>query len=141
ADVLVRRMVADTGTGEALPLLAYTLAQLAAGGRRGGSLSAQRYDGIGGGAGALSTEGGKAVDAGRQRSGRSAGEVIAGLLRLVTVDEAGRPTRRRVAYAELPEPVRVELAAFVDRRLLTTDEVDGVVSVGVAHEAFLAAWP
>ena len=45
-----------------------------------------------------------------------------GLLRLVTVDEDGRPTRWRVASAELPEPVRAELAAFVGRRLLTTDE-------------------
>jgi hypothetical protein len=140
-DVLVRRMVADTGTGAALPLLAYALAQLAAGVRRGGTLSAQRYDGIGGVAGALSAQADKALAAAREKSGRSAAEVIAGLLRLVTVDETGRPTRRRVAYADLPEPVRVELAAFVDRRLLATDEADGVVSIGVAHEAFLAAWP
>src|SRR5262249_50460241 len=33
------------------------------------------------------------------------------------------------------------LDAFVDRRLLTTGEMGGGGSVGVAHEAFLKAWP
>jgi hypothetical protein len=56
------------------------------------------------------------------------------------MDETGRPTRRRVAYATLPDPVRDELAAFVDRHLLITDDVDGVISIGVTHEAFLTAW-
>ena len=34
-----------------------------------------------------------------------------------------------------------ELDAFVARRLVTTDLDDGQVVVGVAHEAFLSAWP
>jgi Novel STAND NTPase 1/TIR domain/WD domain, G-beta repeat len=140
-DTLVARMVADTGTGEALPLLAFALEQLAVDVGRGGWLSQQRYDQIGGVAGALSSHADAALVDARRRSGRGAGDVVAGLLRLVTVDETGRPTRRRVAYAELPDPVRAELAAFVGWRLLTTGEVGGVASVGVAHEAFLAAWP
>ena len=61
-------------------------------------------------------------------------------MRLVTVDEQGRPTRWRVRRDELP-PVVAELDAFVARRLLTTDLEDGQVIVGVAHEAFLSAWP
>jgi Novel STAND NTPase 1 len=64
----------------------------------------------------------------------------AGLLRLVTVDEQGRPTRWRVPRDELPEPVIRELDAFVERRLVTTDTDNGAVVVGVAHEAFLSAW-
>ena len=36
---LVARLVTDTDTGEALPLLAFTLAQLAEGVGRGGQLS------------------------------------------------------------------------------------------------------
>ena len=63
------------------------------------------------------------------------------MLRLVTVDEQGRPTRWRVRRDELPDPVAAELDAFVARRLLTTDLDDGHVVVGVAHEAFLSAWP
>ncbi len=46
---LVGRMVADTGGGEALPLLAFTLARLApAGLPRGSELTAERYDQLGG---------------------------------------------------------------------------------------------
>ena len=46
-DDLVTRLVADTGGGEALPLLAYTLAQLADGVSRGGRLSTARYEQLG----------------------------------------------------------------------------------------------
>jgi Novel STAND NTPase 1/TIR domain len=140
-DALVARMVADTGTGEALPLLAYALEQVAAGVARGGRLTSERYDQIGGVAAALSAQADAALADARTRTGRGDDEVIAGLLRLVTVDDTGRPARRRVAHGELPDPVRVELAAFVDRRLLATDEVDGVASVGVTHEALFTAWP
>jgi hypothetical protein len=45
---LVMRLVADTDRGEALPLLAYTLAQLADGVGHGGRLSADRYAQLGG---------------------------------------------------------------------------------------------
>ena len=45
---LVARLVADTEGGEALPLLAYTLAQLAHGVGRGGRLLASRYEQLGG---------------------------------------------------------------------------------------------
>ncbi|MGH3806233.1 MAG: hypothetical protein ACRDRU_06285 [Pseudonocardiaceae bacterium] len=41
------RLVADTNSGEALPLLAFTLAQLADGVGRGERLSQQRYDQLG----------------------------------------------------------------------------------------------
>src|SRR3954449_12503595 len=44
---LVARLVDDTGGGEALPLLAYTLAQLAEGVARGGRLSSGRYEQLG----------------------------------------------------------------------------------------------
>ncbi|HVE95728.1 MAG TPA: AAA family ATPase [Pseudonocardiaceae bacterium] len=50
-DDLVARLVADTDSGEALPLLAFTLSQLADGIHRGGQLSQQRYDQLGGGPG------------------------------------------------------------------------------------------
>jgi Novel STAND NTPase 1 len=111
-EALVRRMVADTGTGEALPLLAYALQQLAVGVRRAGSLSAQRYDAVGGVTGALTAQADAALATARDRGGRGTDEVIAGVLPLVTVDEAGRPTRRRVALSDLPDRVRAELGAL-----------------------------
>jgi len=138
---LVACLVGNTDSGEALPLLAFTLAQLAEGISRGGQLSQRRYDQLGGVRGALTRQADAALADASAAGGRGRREVIAGLLRLVTVDEQGRPTRWRVPRDELPEPVIRELDAFVRRRLLTTDTDQGRVVIGVAHEAFLSAWP
>jgi energy-coupling factor transporter ATP-binding protein EcfA2 len=138
---LVARLVTDTDSGEALPLLAFTLAQLANGITRGGQLSSQRYKELGGVQGALARQADEALTEATAASGRRREEIIAGLLRLVTVDEQGRPTRWRVARDKLSEPVIRELNAFVQRRLITTDTDDSSVVVGVVHEAFLSAWP
>ncbi|MGH4019303.1 MAG: TIR domain-containing protein [Pseudonocardiaceae bacterium] len=138
---LVARLVDDTDTGEALPLLAFTLAQLTDGIRRGGRLSTGRYEQIGGVQGALTRQADDALAEAIGTGDRNREDVIAGLLRLVTVDEQGRPTRWRVNRADLPTQVVTELDAFVARRLLTTDTDNGTVVIGVAHEAFLSAWP
>ncbi|MGH3709630.1 MAG: TIR domain-containing protein [Pseudonocardiaceae bacterium] len=139
-DELVARMVADTDDGQALPLLAFTLAQLADGVGRGGQLSSTHYDQLGGVQGALIRQADAALTDAIAASGRRGEEVIAGLLRMVTVDDQGRPTGWRVSRGELPELVTRELDAFVTRRLMTTGTGNGGVVVGVAHEAFLTAW-
>src|SRR5690242_947311 len=73
--------------------------------------------------------------------GRGKDSVIRELLNLVTVGENSRPTRRRVARDELQPAARDELDCFVARRLLVTDTENRRAMVGVAHEAFLSAWP
>ena len=138
---LVARLVDDTDTGEALPLLAFTLAQLAEGLRRGDQLSARRYEQLRGVRGALILQADAALADAMRASGRSHAQVIAGLLGLVTVDEQGNPTRWRVFRDELPNQVATEWDAFIARRLLITDTDNGKVVVGLAHEAFLSAWP
>jgi WD40 repeat protein len=140
-DGLVSRLVDDTDGGEGLPLLAFTLAQLADGITRGGRLSSTRYDQLGGVQGTLIHQSDAALADALIAGGRHREEVIGGLLRLVTVDEQGRPTPWRVLRDELPAPVGIELDAFVTRRLLTTDTDHGSVVIGVAHEAFLSVWP
>jgi WD40 repeat protein/energy-coupling factor transporter ATP-binding protein EcfA2 len=142
---LVSRMVADTASGDALPLLAFTLEQLALDLPRGTTLSPQRYHQLGGVKGALIRQADLALVnamAADQRAGngRSRTDVLDSLLRLVTVDETGQPTRRDVDYQQLPRPVQVELGAFVAHRLLTSSQREEAVLVGVAHEAFLTAW-
>jgi WD40 repeat protein len=139
-DELVARIVADTDSGDALPLLAYTLAQLADGVTRGGRLLTSRYEQLGGVQGALARQADIALNEAVAAGGRSPEQVIKELLRLVTVDEQGRPTRWRVRYDELPSPVIAELGPFINRRLLGTDTEADAVVVGVAHEAFLTAW-
>ncbi|MGH3777734.1 MAG: TIR domain-containing protein, partial [Pseudonocardiaceae bacterium] len=143
---LISRMVADTSSGDGLPLLAFTLEQLAMGLPRGTTLSPQRYDQLGGVQGALIRQADLAladalaanVQAG---NGRSRTDVLDSLLRLVTVDEMGQPTRLDVDYQQLPPPVRAELDAFIAGRLLTSIKREATVLLGVAHEAFLTAWP
>jgi hypothetical protein len=112
-DQLVARLVDDAASGDALPLLAFTLAQLADGVSRGGKLSIGRYNQLGGVQGALTHQADAALRDAVAASGRSCEEVIAGLLRLVTVDEQSRPTRWRVNRIELPDAVVAELDAFV----------------------------
>ena len=137
---LVDRLVADTVTGEALPLLAFTLNQLAAGLSRGDALSAARYDELGGVQGTLASQANAALVAAASMTGRTQAEVLAGLLQLVTVDGQGRAVRRRVDRAGLAEPVRRELDAFVDHRLLTVDADESTVWVEVSHDAVLSSW-
>jgi WD40 repeat protein len=139
-DGLTSRLVHDTGTGEALPMLAYALAELADGLERGGKLLRSRYDQLGGVQGTLARQADAALTAAMAAGGRTRDDIIRELLRLVTVDEQGRPTRWRVRRDELPEFTRIELDAFVARRLLITDTEDGHAVIGVAHEAFLSAW-
>jgi WD40 repeat protein len=138
---LVARLVDDTGTGDALPLLAYALEQLTEGLNRGGHISESRYDMIGGVAGALNRQADTALRAAMAATGRAANDVVAGLLMLVSMDEQGQPTRRRVLRAELPAPVLTELQEFVAHRLITADAEAGDVVFTVAHEAFLSQWP
>jgi WD40 repeat protein/type II secretory pathway predicted ATPase ExeA len=140
-DDLVTRLAADTGSGEALPLLAYALEQLATGARRGDRLTAARYEELGGVRGALVRQADAALADAVAAGGRGPEQVIKELLRLVTVDEQGRPTRWRSSRDEMPQSVLIELKPFVDRRLLTTDRQTGDVVLGVAHEAFLSEWP
>ena len=90
-DGLVDRLVEDTASGETLPLLAFTLAQLAEGITRDGRLSSARYDQLGGVQGALTRQANAALADAVTAGGRSREQLIAGLLRLVTVDEQGRP--------------------------------------------------
>ncbi|MCA1706664.1 MAG: hypothetical protein LC808_26725, partial [Actinobacteria bacterium] len=140
-DGLVAALVADTNSGEALPLLAFVLRQLANGLPVGGILTLSRYHDLGGVRGALTRHADTALTDALRASGLAEREVLAGLTRLVTVDEAGRRGRRRIRLTNLPEPLRVALRVFVEHRLLLshTDD-DGQVWLTVAHEALLTGW-
>jgi hypothetical protein len=82
---LVARLVADTGSGDALPLLAYTLAELA--------------DGVSGAAGSLLASRMLSVEQLRERRGRGAHAVAVpvrdGAVGIGATRWAGRRGRRR----------------------------------------------
>ena len=104
-DGLADQLVADTGSGEALPLLACTLAQLAEGVKRGGRLTLARYDQLGRVTGALVRQADEALAEAVRAGGRDRAAVIRSLMRLVHVDEpaaGGRPRAARRAAAGGP---------------------------------------
>ncbi|MGH3802024.1 MAG: WD40 repeat domain-containing protein, partial [Pseudonocardiaceae bacterium] len=138
---LTAALVADTDSGEALPLLAFTLRQLAEGLPVGSTLTLARYHDLGGVRGALTQHADAALAEAVKASGLTEREVLAGLTRLVTVDDTGRRARRRIKRTSLAESLRVALQVFVDRRLLLSDtDHDGQVWLTVTHEALLTGW-
>jgi hypothetical protein len=87
----------------ALPLLACTLRQLAADLSAGGTVSLSRYHDLGGVRGALARHADATLTDAAKVSGLTERDVLAGLTRLVTVDETGRRGRRRIRLTGLPK--------------------------------------
>jgi WD40 repeat protein len=138
---LAAQLVVDTGNGDALPLLAFTLRQLADGLPAGGTLTLARYHDLGGVHGALARHADAALAEAVRVSGLTEREVLAGLTRLVTVDETGRRARRRIRLSSLSQPLRVALHVFIDGRLLLSDtDDDQQVWLTMAHEALFTEW-
>src|SRR5262249_35941365 len=90
---LVDALVADTGSGQALPLLAFTLAELARDANRGDTLSHQRYRQLGGVTGALTRPADAALATAQAATSRSPPQVIPSLAHsLGLIDHAQRPS-------------------------------------------------
>ncbi|MCM3883195.1 TIR domain-containing protein [Frankia sp. R82] len=138
---LLSRMVADTEVGTALPLLAFTLWKLAADLHRGDHITRGAYQDLGGVHGTIAGQADQALTAASQPDTVTEEQVIASLLRLVSMDEAGTATRGRVELAALGPAHQARLAPFVRQRLVITDVVDDRTVVRIAHDAFLTAWP
>lgn len=142
---LSARLIADTETSEALPLLAFALHQLAEGNARGDTLSVAAYDELGarngyrelsGLHGVLAAHADSALQKARRLSGLTEDQVLTGLVRLVSMDDSGRLVRRSVSLPGLELRMNRAIGVFVDYRLLTGDDV----LVRFAHEALLTAW-
>jgi hypothetical protein len=130
--ILVRRLVADTGSGGALPLLAFTLARLADGLGPGDRVDLARYEAIGGVRRSVEIQAETALTTAQAAAACTDAEVLATLMAFVTLDEAGRPARRRRRRSDLSPATDAIVAAFEQARLLTTHTDDGVE---------LSAWP
>lgn len=135
---LVTDVLDDTGTVDALPLLAYLLQELYLAAGRGGVATREAYRALGGVAGALARQADAAFTGLADAYG--ADTVLRTLLRLVGM-EGSEATRTRVALDSLSPSERAIVAAFTDARLLVTDTVGGVPVVQAAHEALFRQWP
>ena len=144
---LIERMVEDTAGGDALPLLAYTLRELCRRAGPDGQITSIDYDAVGGVVGALQHRADRLTEElGRRGYGSL---VVPTLVRLATVTGQDEPTRRRVKRSSISAEEQTVVDAFVDARLLTSDddpgcrsgEQAGEATVEVAHEALLRQWP
>ncbi|MFD0773652.1 AAA family ATPase [Streptomonospora algeriensis] len=134
---LAERIVADTGSGDALPLLAYLLQELYLRVGSGHTATDEDYLALGGVGGALSRHADQVTAELRDDSGYR--EVLRTLLLFVTVS-SNDAARRRVALSSLGEEQRRIVDAFVEARLLVSDLDGGEPTVHVAHEALFRQW-
>jgi DNA-binding SARP family transcriptional activator/tRNA A-37 threonylcarbamoyl transferase component Bud32 len=143
---LVDRIVGDVKHQPgALPLLEFALTELFEE-RDSDMLTLDAYRASGGVLGALGRRA-EATYTGLDAHVREASHQM--FLRLVSVSETGRDTRRRVRLTELERMgfsdivLRDMLTAFGDHRLLTfdSDAVTRGPTIEVAHEAILTEWP
>jgi WD40 repeat protein len=137
---LAGRLVNDTVGGDALPLLAFTLRQLADHAGPDGHITIKDYEAVGGVVGALRSQADRTASACSEYGPPEL--VVMALTRLATISGEGELTRRRVLHRTLPESEREIVQAFIDARLLTSDTNEqGEAIVEVAHEALLRQWP
>ena len=147
---LVETMVQDTGTADALPLLAFTLNRLWRDFGGDGKITLDEYtERIGGLEGAIRQEA-DAVLAALKPTRPQITELRRAFRHMVRVDPEGQYTRRAVRWQDIPEAIHPLMEAFVKARLLVSGQEessdsseggDGARTLEVAHEALFRAWP
>ncbi len=141
SDDLVQRLVEDTGSGEALPLLAYVLGLLTENSKPGDRIDVHQYEQINGVQGALRVQADETLTRAVAATGRTADEILKALVALASLDDAGRPTRRRIPRSAISPDLLPAFKRFVDARLVSSEGGDGEPQLAVSHEALFAAWP
>ncbi|MFQ3556669.1 WD40 repeat domain-containing protein [Streptomyces gramineus] len=143
---LVETVVDDTGTDDALPLLAYLLQELYFLCGPDGTVTEEMYRQLGGVAGALSRQADNTVAALGSPDGIES--VLRVLLKFVTLEERGL-ARRPVRLSELAEQERYVVDAFIDARLIRSDTAESTAGgaggrreayAEVTHEALFRQW-
>ena len=134
---LVRSMIADARTDDALPLLAFTLREMYERCRDQARFTLKVYrDDLGGIKGAVArvVERIKAEGAWTPEVGQALRRAF---LKLVRVNDEGQFTRQPCRWADLPDQAAPVLEAFVKARLLSSNGD----MVEVTHESLFRVWP
>ncbi|MFH9087734.1 trypsin-like peptidase domain-containing protein [Streptomyces sp. NPDC017673] len=136
---LVERILDDAGDGPGrLPLVEFTLTRLWDR-RRGGRLTHEAYDAMGGVSGAVAGYAEELYHRHLRDAEREAARRL--LVQLARPEDDGGFTRRTVRVGSLPEDQRRVASLLTDRKLLvSTQAVDGAEMVDVAHEALFRHW-
>ena len=130
---LLQRMLENTGSGDALPLLAYTLARMTAATGDDGRLTLAGYEAIGGVRGAIASQ------AREVAANRTEAEVAHAIVHLVGVGET-EPYRRMARASDIPIRHREILDELVGARLVIASEGGDDPIYAAAHEALFHAW-
>ena len=135
------RLVRDTPSGDALPLLAFTLRELRDGRADGAGITLKQYDDFGGLAGAVQRK----ADEVLSTSGATAEEIEAleraFIDHLVRLTSDGQAAKQPARLEALPAPSRRLVGLFVEARLLVSGKGSDGDAVEIAHEALLRTWP
>ena len=136
---LVPALVADAGTEDTLPLLAFTLRELHERRDDDGLLRLPTRDRLGGLQGAVAKAAEDLLAA--ERLNPEQEEMLrVGFLSLVRVTDDGTYARRTAQWDELPAKVHPVLEKFVQGRLLVAGGDSEKRTVEVAHEALFRSW-
>jgi WD40 repeat protein len=137
---LTQRMVKDTETDDALPLLAFTLRELwEVEGREEGELTIDAYaNKLHGLTGSVQRAADGVIDA-RPLSEAQRNDLRQAFLAMTRINEQGNYARRSVRWSDLPPASQETLKRFVEARLLVSGKESGTIEV--AHEALLRNWP
>jgi formylglycine-generating enzyme required for sulfatase activity len=161
---LVQALMADTGTSDALPLLAFTLRKLYDMRGSNGVLTLRDYrESLGGLQESVGREAERVLQARRRTVGdqefaREKASLRQAMLALVRINDEGAPARRPATWNELPEAAHPLLKELIAARLLIArsgprpetvppralDEARSRCPSGaleVAHEALFRTWP
>jgi hypothetical protein len=141
---LVETIVQDTGTRDALPLLAFTLRRLYERYGGDGHLSVDEYESLGRLEGAVREEAQRVIAEADPAPTSEELEALHGAFvpTMVRINAEGGYARRRAFFDDLPRRALPLLRRFVDARLLVTDrDPQGRETIEVAHEALLRTWP
>ena len=141
-DGLVETIVQDTGTRDALPLLAFTLRRLYERYGGDGRLSVDEYESLGRLEGAIREEAQRVITEADPAPEELEALHAAFVPTMVRINAEGGYARRRALFDDLPRRALPLLRRFVDARLLVTDrDPQGRETIEVAHEALLRTWP
>ena len=141
-DGLVETIVHDTGTRDALPLLAFTLRRLYERYGGDGRLSVDEYESLGRLEGAIREEAQRVIAEADPTPEELEALHAAFVPTMVRINAEGGYARRRALFDDLPRRALPLLRRFVDARLLVTDrDPQGRETIEVAHEALLRTWP
>ena len=135
ADGLADRLIQDTGSATALPLLSFTLWKLWRDYREDGIIDIREYEDLGGLEGAVATEAQGLLKPQEEAALRKV------FLRMVRLTDEGVYARRPLDFdSELVKPVQETLEKFVDRRLLSIVDQGGTKMLEVSHESLFSVW-